>query len=198
LASPNNPTGGIDEPSEIVELAQSLPDHVIFCLDEAYAEFLDKTADLLPLLRSGRKVVITRTFSKVYGLAGLRVGYLVGSAEVCGLLNRVRQPFNVNLVALAAAQAALDDTEFLKRTLEANTDGLVQLAAGFQKLGFEYIEGRANFIAVKVPGADAVFNRLQRQGIIIRPLRGYGMTDWLRVTVGTAAQNTRLLKAFAG
>jgi histidinol-phosphate aminotransferase len=198
LASPNNPTGGIDEPSEIVELAQSLPDHVIFCLDEAYAEFLDKTADLLPLLRSGRKVVITRTFSKVYGLAGLRVGYLVGSAEVCGLLNRVRQPFNVNLVALAAAQAALDDTEFLKRTLEANTDGLVQLAAGFQKLGFEYIDGRANFIAVKVPGADAVFNRLQRQGIIIRPLRGYGMTDWLRVTVGTAAQNTRLLKAFAG
>jgi histidinol-phosphate aminotransferase len=198
LASPNNPTGGIDEPSEIVELAQSLPDHVIFCLDEAYAEFLDKTADLLPLLRSGRKVVITRTFSKVYGLAGLRVGYLVGSAEVCGLLNRVRQPFNVNLVALAAAQAALDDTEFLKRTLEANTEGLVQLAAGFQKLGFEYIDGRANFIAVKVPGADAVFNRLQRQGIIIRPLRGYGMTDWLRVTVGTAAQNTRLLKAIAG
>jgi histidinol-phosphate aminotransferase len=198
LASPNNPTGGIDEPSEIVELAQSLPDHVIFCLDEAYAEFLDKTADLLPLLRSGRKVVITRTFSKVYGLAGLRVGYLVGSAEVCGLLNRVRQPFNVNLVALAAAQAALDDTEFLKRTLEANTEGLAQLAAGFQKLGFEYIDGRANFIAVKVPGADAVFNRLQRQGIIIRPLRGYGMTDWLRVTVGTAAQNTRLLKAIAG
>ena len=198
LASPNNPTGGVDEPSEIVALAESLPDHVIFCLDEAYAEFLDKTADLLPLLRSGRKVLITRTFSKVYGLAGLRVGYLVGSAEVCGLLNRVRQPFNVNLVALAAAQAALDDTEFLRRTLKVNAEGLTQLTTGFQKLGFEYIDGRANFIAVKVPGADAVFNRLQRQGIIVRPLRGYGMTDWLRITVGTAAQNTRLLKAFAG
>lgn len=197
LASPNNPTGGTDDPAEILRLAESLPEHVIFCLDEAYAEFLDATADLRPLLRSGRKVVVTRTFSKIYGLAGLRVGYLVGSPEVCGLLNRVRQPFNVNLPALAAAQAALDDTDFVTRTVRANAEGLSQLAAGFRRLGWAFIDGRANFLAVQVPEADATFQRLMRAGIIVRPLRGYGMAGWLRVTVGTPAQNDRLLAALA-
>lgn len=195
LASPNNPTGGTDEPGAILELARSLPDHVIFCLDEAYAEYLDASADLRPLLASGRKVVVTRTFSKIYGLAGLRVGYLVGSEEVCGLLNRVRQPFNVSLPALAAAEAALDDAEFLRRARTANAAGLTQLAAGFQALGLEHIPGQANFLAVKVPDAAGTFDRLLRSGIIVRPLRGYGMPEWLRVTVGTESQNARLLAA---
>ena len=197
LASPNNPTGGTDAPADILRLAESLPAHVIFCLDEAYAEYLDATADLRPLLAAGRKVVVTRTFSKIHGLAGLRVGYLVGSEEVCGLLNRVRQPFNVNLPALAAAEAALDDSDFLRRARQANAAGLARLAEGFRALGLEHIPGEANFLAVRVPAAGEVFERLLRSGIIVRPLRGYGMPEWLRVTVGTEAQNERLLAALA-
>ena len=197
LASPNNPTGGSDRPEDVVALARSLPEHVIFCLDEAYAEYLARATDLRPLLAEGRKVVVTRTFSKIYGLAGLRVGYLVGSKEVCGLLNRVRQPFNVNLPALAAAEAALDDRDFLARTRATNAAGLARLSEGFRRLGIEHIPGEANFLAAKVPGAPAVYERLLREGVIVRPLRGYGMADWLRVTVGTEAQNDRLVGALS-
>lgn len=197
LASPNNPTGGSDRPEDILALARALPETAIFCLDEAYAEYLDATADLRPLLSEGRKVVVTRTFSKIYGLAGLRVGYLVGSEEVCGLLNRVRQPFNVNLPALAAAEAALGDRDFIARARRANAEGLAQLAEGFARLGLRHIPGEANFLAFEIPGAAAVFQRLQREGIIVRPLRGYGMPDWLRVTVGLPEQNARFLSALA-
>jgi histidinol-phosphate aminotransferase len=197
LASPNNPTGGTDEPEAILDLARSLPEHVIFCLDEAYAEYLDASADLRPLIHSGRKVVITRTFSKAYGLAGLRVGYLMGSAEVCGLLNRVRQPFNVNLPALAAAEAALQDREFVQKTKLVNAQGIVQLGQGLKQLGFHFIEGKANFLAAQIPQAEEVFLRLQKVGVIVRPLKSYGMTGWLRLTVGTPEQNQRLLKELA-
>ncbi|MEY2820649.1 MAG: hypothetical protein RL105_221 [Verrucomicrobiota bacterium] len=193
LASPNNPTGGTDSPEEIVALARSLPEDVIFCLDEAYAEYLDRTADLRPLMAEGRKVVVTRTFSKAYGLAGLRVGYLVGSEEVCGLINRVRQPFNVNLPALAGAEAALDDAEFLSRSRRANAEGVAQLSDGLRRLGFEFIPGHANFLAANIPNAEAAFTTLQKAGVIVRPLKGYGMGGWLRLTVGTPAQNERLL-----
>ncbi|MFN5805608.1 MAG: histidinol-phosphate transaminase [Opitutia bacterium] len=193
LASPNTPTGGTDSPEEIVALARSLPEDVIFCLDEAYAEYLDRTADLRPLMAEGRKVVVTRTFSKAYGLAGLRVGYLVGSEEVCGLINRVRQPFNVNLPALAGAEAALDDAEFLSRSRRANAEGVAQLSDGLRRLGFEFIPGHANFLAAKIPNAEAAFTTLQKAGVIVRPLKGYGMGGWLRLTVGTPAQNERLL-----
>ncbi len=193
LASPNNPTGGTDSPEEIVALARSLPEDVIFCLDEAYAEYLDRTADLRPLMAEGRKVVVTRTFSKAYGLAGLRVGYLVGSEEVCGLINRVRQPFNVNLPALAGAEAALDDAEFLSRSRRANAEGVAQLSDGLRRLGFEFIPGHANFLAAKIPNAEEAFTTLQKAGVIVRPLKGYGMGGWLRLTVGTPAQNERLL-----
>lgn len=197
LASPNNPTGGTDAPADILALAGSLPEDVIFCLDEAYAEYLDATADLRPLMQSGRKVVVTRTFSKAYGLAGLRVGYLMGSPEIVALLNRVRQPFNVNLPALAAAEAALDDVAFVRRTREVNSAGLTQLGAGLARLGCEFIEGHANFLAARIPEAEQAFTRLQRAGVIVRPLAGYGMKGWLRLTVGTAAQNERLLEELA-
>ncbi len=193
LASPNNPTGGTDRPEDIVALARGLPEDVIFCLDEAYAEYLDASADLRPLMAEGRKVVVTRTFSKAYGLAGLRVGYLIGSEEVCGLINRVRQPFNVNLPALAAAEAALDDADFLARSRRANAEGVAQLSAGLHRLGFEFIPGHANFLAARIPRAEEAFTALQRAGVIVRPLKGYGMTGWLRLTVGTAPQNERLL-----
>ncbi len=197
LASPNNPTGGTDRPEDILALARSLPADVIFCLDEAYAEYLDASADLRPLMAEGRKVVVTRTFSKAYGLAGLRVGYLMGSEEVCGLINRVRQPFNVNLPALAAAEAALDDREFLDRSRRVNAEGIAQLSAGLTRLGFEFIPGHANFLAARVPRAEEAFGLLQKAGVIVRPLKGYGMTGWLRLTVGTTAQNGRLLAELA-
>lgn len=197
LASPNNPTGGTDRPEDILALASSLPEDVIFCLDEAYAEYLDETADLRPMMAAGRKVVVTRTFSKAYGLAGLRVGYLMGSEEVCGLINRVRQPFNVNLPALAAAEAALDDADFLSRSRRANAEGIAQLSEGLNSLGFEYIPGHANFLAARVPRAEEAFTALQRAGVIVRPLKGYGMVGWLRLTVGTPAQNARLLAELA-
>ena len=197
LASPNNPTGGTDDPAAILAFAASLPDDVIFCLDEAYAEYLESSADLRPLMKSGRKVVLSRTFSKAYGLAGLRVGYLMGSPEICGLLNRVRQPFNVNLPALAAAEAALDDDDFVRRTREVNDAGIAQLSAGLTRLGFVFIEGKANFLAAQIPRAEEAFTVLQKAGVIVRPLRGYGMTGWLRLTVGTEAQNARLLAELA-
>ena len=197
LASPNNPTGGTDEPADILAFAASLPEDVIFCLDEAYTEYLEASADLRPLMKSGRKVVLSRTFSKAYGLAGLRVGYLMGSTEVCGLLNRIRQPFNVNLPALAAAEAALDDVAFVRRTREVNDAGIAQLSAGLNKLGFAFIDGKANFLAAQIPKAEEAFTILQRAGVIVRPLRGYGMTGWLRLTVGTEAQNARLLSELA-
>jgi histidinol-phosphate aminotransferase len=197
LASPNNPTGGTDDPADILALAASLPEDVIFCLDEAYTEYLEASADLRPLMMSGRKVVLSRTFSKAYGLAGLRVGYLMGSTEVCSLLNRVRQPFNVNLPALAAAEAALDDEDFVRRTRQVNAEGIAQLSAGLKKLGFAFIDGKANFLATQVPQAEAAFLKLQKAGVIVRPLRGYGMTGWLRLTVGTAEQNARLLTELA-
>jgi histidinol-phosphate aminotransferase len=194
LASPN---GGTDRPEDILALASSLPEDVIFCLDEAYAEYLDETADLRPMMAAGRKVVVTRTFSKAYGLAGLRVGYLMGSEEVCGLINRVRQPFNVNLPALAAAEAALDDADFLSRSRRANAEGIAQLSEGLNSLGFEFIPGHANFLAARVPRAEEAFTALQRAGVIVRPLKGYGMVGWLRLTVGTPAQNARLLAELA-
>jgi histidinol-phosphate aminotransferase len=195
LASPNNPTGGSDDPQAILDFARSLPEQVIFCLDEAYAEYLEARADLRPLLREGRKVVITRTFSKIFGLAGLRVGYLTGSSEVCGLLNRVRQPFNVNLPGLAAAQAALDDQAFIARSRTTNAAGIKQLSDEFTRRGIEFIPGEANFLAAKFTDAAGLFDRLLHKGIIVRPLKGYGMPDWLRITVGTEAQNARFLKA---
>ena len=194
LASPNNPTGGTDRPEDILQLAQSLPEDVIFCLDEAYAEYLDEAVDLRRLIAAGRKIVVTRTFSKAYGLAGLRVGYLMGSTEVVSLLNRVRQPFNVNLPALAAAEAALDDNAFVRETRAVNAAGLTQLMAGLKQLGFNYIEGRANFLAAQIPQAETAFTQLQKVGVIVRPLKGYGMVGWLRLTVGTESQNARLLR----
>lgn len=194
LACPNNPTGTADTAADLRAFAESLPDHVILCLDEAYAEFHDDALDLRPLIAAGRKVVGARTFSKIYGLAGLRVGYLYGSEEIVGLLNRVRQPFNVNLPAQAAAVAALEDEAFLNMTRERNAAGRDQLYAGFEKLGLKYVPSAANFIVVHTPGvAGKVVSELQKIGVIIRPLTPYGMPDSVRVTVGTTGQNERFL-----
>ena len=196
LPSPNNPTGTANTPEEIAAFVRALPPHVVFAFDEAYAEYLDNPPDLRPLIAEGRKVVGLRTFSKIYGLAALRVGYGYATPELAGLLNRVRQPFNVNAIGQAAALAALDDTEFVVRTREANARGLRQLEAAFAQRGLEWVPSVANFLLVKVGDGARGFVELQKRGVIVRPMKPYGMPEWLRITVGTEAQNARLLAAF--
>lgn len=195
LPSPNNPTGTSNGAAELVEFARSLPDHVVFVFDEAYAEYLESPPDLRPLIRDGRKIVCLRTFSKIYGLASLRVGYGYASREMVGLLNRVRAPFNVNALAQAAATAALDDEDFLARCREGNLRGLRQLAEGFSRLQVEYVPSEANFLLAHVGDGQRVFRELQSLGVIVRPVGPYGLPEFVRVTVGTEAENARLLHA---
>lgn len=197
LPSPNNPTGTANTAAEIFAFVRSLPEHVVFAFDEAYAEFVENPPDLRPLIAEGRKVICLRTFSKIYGLASLRVGYGYASAEFAGLLNRVRQPFNVNAIGQAAATAALDDHAFAATCARDNRTGLAQLEAGCRDLGLEFVPSVANFILVKVGDGMRVFTALQRLGVIVRPMKPYGMPEWLRLTVGTPTQNTRLLAALA-
>lgn len=195
LPSPNNPTGTANSAGEIAAFVRALPEHVVFVFDEAYAEFLDNPPDLRPLIAEGRKVICLRTFSKIYGLASLRVGYGYATSELAALLNRVRQPFNVNAIGQAAAVAALDDAEFVARARTVNATGLRRLEAGFSARGLEWVPSVANFLLVKVGDGARAFVELQKRGVIVRPMKPYGMPEWLRVTVGTEAQNTRLLAA---
>jgi histidinol-phosphate aminotransferase len=194
VSSPNNPTGTANRAGELLEFARSLPPHVIGVFDEAYAEYMDNASDLRTAILEGRKVVGLRTFSKVYGLASLRVGFGYGSADLCALLNRVRQPFNVNAIAQAAAIAALDDDEFVTRCERENRAGLRQLEEGCRGLGLEYVPSVANFMLIKVGNGMRAFEQLQRRGVIVRPVNSYGLPEWVRVTVGTSEQNLRLLK----
>lgn len=198
LPNPNNPTGTTNSATEIVAFAESLPPHVVFVYDEAYAEYVDQPADLRPLIAAGRKIICTRTFSKIYGLAGLRLGYGYAPRELIALLNRVRQPFNINAIALAAGEAALDDTEWVRRSRAINTAGLKQLAAGFARLGLEFIPSVGNFITVRVGDGARVFAELQKRGVIIRPMGSYAMPEWVRITVGDESQNARCLRELAG
>ena len=193
VCTPNNPTGTANTETELVTFVRGLPDHVVAVIDEAYAEFVDGAPDLRPLIAEGRKVVCLRTFSKIYGLASLRVGYGYASAELCALLNRVRQPFNVNAVAQAAAIAALDDDAFARKTADGNRAGLLQIERGCAELGLEFVPSVANFMLVRVGDGLRVFEALQRKGIIVRPVKSYGLPEWIRVTVGTPQQNERLL-----
>jgi histidinol-phosphate aminotransferase len=194
VCSPNNPTGTANTEAELLAFARALPPHVVAVFDEAYAEYVEHAPDLRPLVRAGRNVIRLRTFSKIYGLASLRVGYGHASGEVVSALNRVRQPFNVNAIAQAAAIAALDDAAFAQRCARDNRTGLAQLEAGFRQLGLECVPSVANFILVKVGDGLAVFDALQRRGLIVRPVKSYGMPEWIRVTVGTPEQNARLLQ----
>ncbi len=193
VATPNNPTGTANSETELLAFVRALPEHVICVVDEAYAEYVEKAPDLRPLIAEGRKVIGLRTFSKIHGLASLRVGYGYASPSFAGLLNRVRQPFNVNAIGQAAALAALDDREFAQRCAQDNRVGLAQLEAGFRALKLEFVPSVANFILVKVGDGLKVFDALQRRGVIVRPVKSYGLPEWIRITVGTKAQNERVL-----
>ncbi len=194
VCSPNNPTGTANTEAELLGFARALPEHVVAVFDEAYADYVENAPDLRPLVREGRNVICLRTFSKIHGLASLRVGYGYAAPEIIAALNRVRQPFNVNAIAQAAAVAALEDTEFTSRCARDNRAGLVQLEAGFRRLGLECVPSVANFILVRVGDGHAVFDALQRRGVIVRPVKSYGLPAWVRVTVGTREQNERLLR----
>ncbi|MDI1320416.1 MAG: histidinol-phosphate transaminase [bacterium] len=197
LASPANPVGATNTAEEIFELVRALPPQVILVLDEAYVDFLDNPPDLRPLIAAGRKVICLRTFSKIYGLAALRIGYGYAAAELIAILQRARQPFNVNGIAAAAAIAALDDDEFVTRCRRENQAGLAQLGDGFKTLGLEFVPGQGNFLLVKVGDGPRVFGALQQRGLIVRPVKPYGLPEWIRITVGTPGQNERLLTTLA-
>jgi histidinol-phosphate aminotransferase len=197
VSTPNNPTATANSPAELLAFVRSLPASVICVVDEAYTDFAEDPPDIRPLISEGRNVIGLRTFSKAYGLASLRVGYGYAGAEMAGLIDRVRQPFNVNAIAQAAATAALDDQGFRDMTVRETRAGLRRLEAAFAALGLEFVPSQANFILVKVGDSVRVFEALQRRGVIVRPLKGYDMPEWIRVTVGTAEQNERFLRELA-
>jgi histidinol-phosphate aminotransferase len=197
IANPNNPTGSFAPAAEIEALLQAVPPQVIVVLDEAYSEYLplESKYESVKWLRRYPNLVVVRTFSKAYGLAGLRVGYGLMHAAIADILNRVRQPFNVNHLALTAARAALDDMEFVARSYAANLQGLRQLDEGIRALGLDAIPSYGNFLTVRVGKAAELYKRLLRRGVIVRPVAGYELPEHLRVTVGTAEENARFLAA---
>jgi len=195
IANPNNPTGTAVLRQEIEEFLDKIPPRVITVLDEAYYEYLPDSMkfDSLSLVNE-KKVVVLRTFSKLYGLAGLRIGYGIASRDCVEVLNRVRQPFNTNSLAQAAALAALDDEEHVRRTLRVNRKGLERLNRAFQDLGLDYVPSFANFILVKVGRGQEIFQRLLQRGIIVRPMDFYGLPEYIRVTVGRPEENEKFLR----
>jgi histidinol-phosphate aminotransferase len=200
IANPNNPTGTYAKGEEIESFLRKVPERVLVVLDEAYNEYLphDLKADSARWLKRHPNLVITRTFSKAYGLAGLRVGYALAHPSVADIMNRVRQPFNTNSIALAAAVAALDDMEFVARSYAENLQGLRQIEEGAKRLGLDFIPSHGNFITLRVGKAQEVFKRLLRRGVIVRPVGGpYQLPEHLRITVGTAQENEKFLGALA-
>ena len=200
VANPNNPTGTFARFEEVEAFLKRVPERVLVVLDEAYNEYLppELRGDTVKLIKRHPNLVITRTFSKAYGLAGLRVGYALAHASVADVMNRVRQPFNVNSMALAAAAAALDDMEFVARSYAENLQGLRRLEEGARNLGLDYIPSHGNFLTIRVGKAGDVYKKLLRRGVIVRPVGGgYGLPEHLRVTVGTAGENERFLNALA-
>ncbi|MFN0066502.1 MAG: histidinol-phosphate transaminase [Limisphaerales bacterium] len=197
LANPNNPTGTLTPRDAVLELVEKIPPHVLLVLDEAYIEFLADPVDLLPRLRAGTmpNLLLMRTFSKIYGLAGLRLGYGVGHQDFIAALEKVRQPFNINALVQAGALAALDDAEHLRRTVDNNRRGLAFLTDAVAKLGLESVPSHANFLLVKVGDGQCVFLELQRRGVITRPMGGYGLPEYVRISVGTPAENERCVAA---
>ena len=203
IANPNNPTGTWLGADELEGFIRAVPEHVLVVVDEAYFDYAvapetgaDDYPDCSAWVERYPNLMVARTFSKSYGLAGLRVGYAISHPQVADLMNRVRPPFNVNTLALAAAAAALDDIEHLSRSVQLNAAGLRQLEAGFNSAGLDFIPSVGNFISVDVGRpAAVVYESLLHEGVIVRPVANYGMPNHLRVTVGTAAENERFLTA---
>ena len=198
IANPNNPTGTWLGEQELHDFVTGLPDHVVVVVDEAYFEYVTAAdyPDTPRWLADCPNLIVTRTFSKAYGLASLRAGYAVSAPEIAQLLNRVRHPFNVNSIAQAAALAALDDVAHLEKSLRLNREGMEQLTSGFRRLGLNFIDSVGNFVVLDLGEAAAgMHEQLLRQGVIVRPIANYGMPNHLRVTVGLPGENARFLEA---
>lgn len=197
IANPNNPTGTHLPAADIEKFLASVPATVVVVIDEAYNEYLppERRFDSVQWARKYPNLLISRTFSKAYGLAGLRVGYGVAQPELTDLLNRVRHPFNVNTAAQAAAVAALNDAAFLQDSYHLNRSGMQQLNDAFRVLGLDYVPSFGNFVLVKVGDASRVYQELLKRGVIVRPVGNYGLPEWLRVTVGLPEENSRFVEA---
>jgi histidinol-phosphate aminotransferase len=197
VANPNNPTGTVVSNAELIHFIEQIPPNVLLALDEAYIEFLDDAADTLALIRSSTKpnLLLMRTFSKIFGLAGLRIGYGIAHPDLIAAFEKVRQPFNINSIAQAGALASLDDIAHVQRTRENNAAGLKFFTAELAKLKLEFVPSAANFLLVKVGDGQKIFDAMQHQGVIVRPMGGYQLGEWIRITVGTPAENERCVKA---
>lgn len=195
VANPNNPTGTLLAKDAVFAFLKQVPKTVIVVLDEAYDEYLsnaDKSVSI-SWVKQFENLIISRTFSKAYGLAGLRVGFGVSSVDVADIMNRVRQPFNVNSIAQAAAVASLDDEDFVDRSRALNNAGMMQMTQGLQQLGLSYIPSFGNFLSFKVIDATGVYQKLLRDGVIVRPVANYEMPDYLRVSIGLFSENAKFL-----
>ena len=198
IANPNNPTGTWLEKQVLKDFIESLPKHVIVVLDEAYIEYTQGTdfANGMDWLSSNPNLIVTRTFSKIYGLAGLRCGYGVSSPLIADYLNRVRQPFNVNNLAIVAAHAALDDKDFLSQSVSMNQAGLAQLSSAFDKMNLDYLPSMGNFITVDLGRpAGAIYEGLLREGVIVRPVANYNLPNHLRITISRQEENNQVIAA---
>ncbi|MEM9016783.1 MAG: histidinol-phosphate transaminase [Verrucomicrobiota bacterium] len=193
IANPNNPTGTMVGQEAIDHFMDRVPDHVMVIFDEAYHEFLHEPPDTLKYVKEGRNVVIMRTFSKIQGLAGLRIGYGLTTTGISEVLQKCRQPFNTNLIAQAGAMAGLADDEHQRKTRELNDEGLGFYHSAFEEMGLEHVPSVANFVLVKVGDGDAVFDAMLKKGVIVRAMRGYKLPDYVRISIGTMEQNRRAL-----
>ena len=195
VANPNNPTGTLASHEDVLALVDAVPEHTLLVMDEAYFEFLESPLDLVPRLQEKPNLLLMRTFSKIYGLAGLRIGYGIGHPEFIAALEKVRQPFNLNAMAQAAALAAIDDTDHLEATRANNAAGLEFFEQTLSELNIETVASHANFILANVGDGASTFQKLQERGVITRPMAGYQLPEWIRISIGTPAENQRCLAA---
>ena len=199
IANPNNPTGTFLGPEEIKSFLAKVPENVLVVLDEAYFEYApaERRGNAIALIEAFPNLIVSRTFSKAYGLAGLRVGYSISNAQIADILNRVRQPFNCNALALKAAETALQDEKYLQEGVKLNNAGMADLTAFFSEHGFEYIPSMGNFITVNLGrSGDKVYQDLLQEGVIVRPVTGYGLPEHLRISIGTETENQSFKQAF--
>lgn len=197
LVNPNNPTGTYTSTDDFLTLLQAVPPHVLIVVDEAYSEYISQSdyPETLHYLNAYPNLIVTRTFSKIYGLAALRLGYSVSSPEIADILNRSRLPFNVNTIAAKAACAALNDQEHVQKSIQSAREGMQQLKTGIQALGLAFIPSLGNFITVDVQDSMQIYQKLLQQGVIVRPLNAYNMPRHIRVSIGTKEQNEKFLTA---
>jgi histidinol-phosphate aminotransferase len=197
VANPNNPTGTLASNEEVMDLVNGVPVNTVLVMDEAYIEFLDKPLDLVPVIKLGEKqnLILMRTFSKIYGLAGTRVGYGIAHPDFITALEKIRQPFNINSLAQAGGLAALDDIEHVRRTRENNFTGKKFFEKELAALGCDTIPTYANFVLARFGDGQRVFEQLQKQGVIVRPMGGYKLPEWIRISIGTPEENARCINS---